>query len=206
MVSTLRNLPPTGYAASERVPVIHDTPAPLLVPPLALALLACAFFAAHRNVITVLFALGAISLLASKVVGVAGALVFFFLFAAAWILLHPSALAILLQSREWEGPGWGRGGPRWRRKAATMAGWAALAYDTVTVFACVVSEVARRPAAFAVAREWGYYVPAGVAFVGSVGAVGGLWCLVGAGWEMAAQHIERRMEARCPGADSVLPK
>jgi hypothetical protein len=145
-------------------------------------------FAARRTPATLALVGCALAFLSTLVVGLVGALSFFALLAASWLLLNPAQLAAVLPSSR----GWGSG----PRTAATAAGWAALAYDTVAMFACVASEVTRRPGPFAAAKALGYWWAALLAVAGSVAAVAGLWYLVGMGWDVVMEREQEGEKAR----------
>ncbi|BEJ04974.1 hypothetical protein CcaverHIS641_0207910 [Cutaneotrichosporon cavernicola] len=54
----------------------------------------------------------------------------------------------------------------------------------MAVFGCIVSWIAREPAAFAAAKKLGYGYTASIAFGVSVVAIWGLWCFVKVGCDM----------------------
>ncbi|CAK9783928.1 hypothetical protein CC85DRAFT_287850 [Cutaneotrichosporon oleaginosum] len=189
------------YASAHRLP--PNPPPPALLPLLLPAVGACALFAARRTPPTLALAACATAFLAVRLVGAVGAATFLGLLVLGRLGSVGAAPGVASLGRDWKGwrDNW-KGYGAWAawRAASTGIAAAALIYDTVALFACVASEVTRRPGAFAAAQDMGWGWAVGLAAAGSVLGVAALWWLVGLaeavvtckrGEELGACVIER---------------
>lgn len=120
----------------------------------------------------------------SYVVGWPGALFFHTVLTSGWYLVNvPTTLP---SSRAWQ--------PR-ARAAARGAGWIALAYATFAIFACIASEVMRRPKGREAVMKVGFYVSALPVLAISVGAVAGMGWVLGRAWPLVKSTSVQGEEA-----------